>query len=128
MHRTSPPRKSHASRRFLPMVHVRPASTGVMDSFRSLPARKPPAASAAFPAHTIGYGEEAAANGLNQTHKMNLIMPSTLHANAREASFQTRDRMRPVRNPYTARKQPMHRAAGTRLQAHGVAQTGQNCI
>ena len=39
--RTSPPRKLHFSRRFLAMVHVRPASTGVMSSFRSLPAVPP---------------------------------------------------------------------------------------
>ena len=36
---TSPPRKLHFSRRVLAMVHVRPASTGVMSSFRSLPAQ-----------------------------------------------------------------------------------------
>ena len=34
---TSPPRKSQASRRRFPIVHVRPASTGVMSSLRSLP-------------------------------------------------------------------------------------------
>ena len=33
----SPPTKSHASRRDLPIVHVRPASSGVMVSSRSLP-------------------------------------------------------------------------------------------
>ena len=63
MHRTSPPRKSHASRRFLPMVHVRPASTGVMDSFRSLPARRP-LHQQGFHAHTIMYRAEGSANGL----------------------------------------------------------------
>lgn len=36
-YRTSPPRKSQSSRRRLPMVHFRPASMGVMSSFRSLP-------------------------------------------------------------------------------------------
>lgn len=35
---TSPPRKSHLSRRDLPMVHFSPASMGVMSSVRSLPA------------------------------------------------------------------------------------------
>lgn len=39
---TSPPRKSQASRLLLPMVHVRPASTGVLSSFRSLPAHMSP--------------------------------------------------------------------------------------
>ena len=37
---TSPPRKSHASRRRLPIVHLSPASMGVMSSLRSLPAGK----------------------------------------------------------------------------------------
>jgi len=44
---TSPPRKSHASRRRLPIVQVRPASTGVISSFRSLPAPR---------AHLVGAG------------------------------------------------------------------------
>ena len=37
---TSPPMKSQASRLLLPMVHVRPASTGVLSSFRSFPANR----------------------------------------------------------------------------------------
>mmetsp|Transcript_11808 Transcript_11808/g.49484 ORF Transcript_11808/g.49484 Transcript_11808/m.49484 type:complete len:212 (+) Transcript_11808:318-953(+) len=40
---TSPPTKSHASRLALPMVQVRPASSGEMVSFRSLPYRHRPA-------------------------------------------------------------------------------------
>ena len=36
---TCPPKKSKASRRRLPTVQVRPASIGVMSSFRSLPAQ-----------------------------------------------------------------------------------------
>ena len=39
---TSPPMKSHASRLLLPMVQVRPASTGDLSSFRSLPAHTSP--------------------------------------------------------------------------------------
>jgi hypothetical protein len=94
---TSPPRKSHFSRRFLPMAHLSPASTGEMSSVRSLPEQMQcifrSATSNSLPPlciSTLQLQPHAGVQKYNQHNKLQCTphgMPAEMHSTPLDSSF-----------------------------------------